>query len=81
MEFIVTRTSIHDNTRPCWEATSKAISVDWLGQKIEKNVWVVEFNNLQELIEFKNKYGSVVIDNYVFDSNLMHIEIYDSYRE
>lgn len=87
MEFIVRRTSIWNNARPCYEAVPKTISYKYMGEAREENVWVVEFSNLKELMKFRNKYGSVIIgrreygvrDNelVVYDS----IEIYDGYRE
>lgn len=81
MEFIVTRTSLWNNERPCWEATPKTITINKYGSEVKQNVWVVNFSNLNELMKFKKKYGQLVINSYLFDDSLMAIEIYDSYRE
>lgn len=45
------------------------------------DVWSVEFNTLEELIEFCDKYGSVVIEDYMWNKAYREIEIYDDYRE
>jgi hypothetical protein len=44
-------------------------------------VWSVEINNLDELMEFCNKYGDVVIKNCMWNKTYKEIEIYDDYRE
>jgi hypothetical protein len=46
-----------------------------------KTRWVVEFNTLEELIAFKEKYGDLVLRHDCLDSELPVVEIYDSYRE
>ena len=81
MEFIVTRTSIHNNERPCWEATPKTITVNIYGVEKQMNVWVVNFSNLKELAKFEKKYGQFIIGRYIWDDSLISIEIYDRYRE
>lgn len=45
------------------------------------NVWSVEFNTINELVEFCNKYGDVVIQNCMWNKAYKEIEIYDDYRE
>lgn len=45
------------------------------------DVWSVEINNLDELMEFCNKHGDVVIQNYMWNKAYKEIEIYDDYRE
>lgn len=45
------------------------------------DVWSVEINNLDELMEFCNKYGDVIIQNCMWNKTYKEIEIYDSYRE
>lgn len=45
------------------------------------DVWSVEINTLDELIEFCDKYGSVVIENCTWNKTYKEIEIYDDYRE
>lgn len=45
------------------------------------DVWSVEFNTLDELVEFCNKYGDVVIEDCMWNKAYKEIEIYDDYRE
>lgn len=81
-EFIVERTSNWGgNARPCKEATPKTITVNCYGRESQENVWVVNFVGMKDLLDFKKKYGQVVIKNYIWDDNRSVIEIYDSYRE
>ena len=87
MEFIISRSSKWDNSRPCWEAVPKTISYKWNGETREDTVWIVQFANLKELMRFRNKYGSLIIGRKTFglmDDELITydtIEIYDNYRE
>lgn len=74
MKFIVTRTSNdycgnHDK-KPCDEAIFNG-SYDWL----------IEINSLEELMEFKNKYGNIIIKTIYTDQEYPIIEIYDCDRE
>lgn len=81
-EFIVERTSIFgQNARPCKEATHKTITVNCYGKERQENVWVVNFVGMKDLLDFKKKYGQVIIKSYIWDGNLQVIEIYDDYRE
>lgn len=45
------------------------------------DVWSLELNNLEELVEFVNKYGEIVIGNDWRNKDYKSIEIYDDYRE
>lgn len=45
------------------------------------DVWSVEFNTLDELMEFYDKYGNIVIKNCMWNETYKEIEIYDDYRE
>ena len=45
------------------------------------DVWSVEFNTLEEIIEFCDKYDSVVIEYCIWNKAYKQIEIYDDYRE
>lgn len=44
------------------------------------NGWSVDFETMDDLLKFVNKYGRVVVSNWD-DHNLPMIEIYDDYRE
>lgn len=90
MEFIVTRTSFHslcDRERPCLEATPKTIFYTIWGEHFEEMVWVVNFHDLKDIVNFKKKYGTVIIGsrNYGLlpDERFScdTIEIYDRWRE
>ena len=45
------------------------------------DVWSVELNTLEEIIEFCDKYDSVVIEHCIWNKAYKQIEIYDDYRE
>ncbi len=74
MTFIVKRAS--DLTaRPCEEARRG------FAAKIKslKNAWVVEIDSLEDLVDFKNKYGAIVLDDY--NERYSEILIYDDWIE
>lgn len=76
MKFIVCRTSTLGSMCPCEEAKYDSIVVD----DMTINVWFIEINTIEELTNFVDKYGDIVIA----DSNLgeyKEIEIYDTWRE
>lgn len=66
MEFVVTRTSIWGDKKPCEEAYQ-------VGE-----LWKVNIESLEELIKFKEKYGEIILTD---DYDTPSIEIYDYYRE
>ena len=76
MKFFVHRTSGLQDGKPCEEATEnvakEAVSF-W-------NNWTVEINSLDELIQFVEKYGTVIIDR-SYDGKAFVLEIYDTWRE
>ena len=45
------------------------------------DVWIIEINTLDELINFINKYGPIVIRDYNGNENYKEILIYDDYIE
>lgn len=61
--------------RPCEEARSG------FAAKIKslKNAWVVEIDSLEDLVDFKNRYGPIVLDGY--NERYSEILIYDGYIE
>ena len=73
MKFIVSRTSIwSDEESPCKEAKKETFDDNEID-------WIIEINSLDELIQFSEKYGELIITgNY---KGLKEIEIYDDYRE
>lgn len=50
-------------------------------RKINREVYVIEFNTLEELMSFINKYGNIVIYKHSDDCELNQITIYDSWIE
>lgn len=45
------------------------------------DVWVIEINTLDELIEFCDKYDDIIIDSYFRNKAYKRILIYDDYIE
>jgi len=53
-----------------------------VGEAKEKDdVWVIEINSLDELLQFIRKYGQVVISECPYKEYPYEIEIYDTWRE
>ena len=67
MEFVITRTSLWNNKKPCEEAYQ------------EDDIWKVKIESLENLVKFQEKYGEIIITK-DFNGN-PEIEIYDYYRE
>lgn len=81
MKYIVTRTSIWGDKKPCEEAFEEEVVCTYF-ENGKKVVWMIEINTLEELHEFIDKYGgSVVIEDWYFNNAYKKIEIYDDYRE
>ena len=75
MKFIVSRTSMSSENKPCDEAIRE------YNPQESKEVWVVKIKDLKQLCEFTRKYGdSIVLITYE-GTYLPEIEIYDDYRE
>lgn len=47
----------------------------------DSEAWFVDINSLEELLVFQKKYGSLVIENFYRNSEILSIEICDDYRE
>lgn len=69
MKFQVIRTSQWKSEKPCEEAVKR------------NDIWVIELNTLEDLINFVRKYGDVVIYESMYKEYPYTIEIYDYYRE
>ncbi len=74
MRFLISRTSGNgSNGQPCSEATYQRT------EREDAYDWFVEFNNLNDLLSFCVKHGSVILGP---PHELgWHLEIYDAYRE
>ena len=77
MKFEVSRTSnFHNGDKPCENATILCKN-EW-----EETLWQIEINSLDELCEFINENGSIVLSSRRSSAcDLYEIEIYDDYRE
>lgn len=84
MKFLVCRTSDYRN-QPCDEA----VQVTFISEDTnhEFKYWMVEIDTLEELINFRNRYGAIILEEF-FSWKLTGgpqvdgtIEIYDDYRE
>lgn len=113
MKFLVTRTSLWDDKRPCeraykdkyiivdsrtvddpkklniksdrenWykEGTNHRVENGKIRRDFEEEGWFIDINSLEELIEFKNEVGAIIIQRHWQNEELFEIEIYDYYRE
>ena len=77
MKFIISRASQWRNEQPCEEAKEEEFVY---GDIILKR-WVIEINSLDEIMNFKSKYGDIVIRDSGFDDGIQEIVIYDDYLE
>ena len=71
MEFRITRTSQWDDEKP------KEVK----GIYKKDGYWYVKIDTLEELIDFYNQYGDLIIQQDWHNKKEMRIEIYDNYRE
>lgn len=50
-------------------------------REFDDEIWAIKINSLEELLELKEKYGDLVIENCFKNKSINSIEIYDYYRE
>lgn len=85
MKFIVHSTSGGWKEKPCEEAVRDSIITEYqVGKEIIRNpkdVWSIEINTLEELIDFFERNGDIIIKDCFWNRSLREIEIYDDYRE
>ena len=74
MIFTVSRTNVSEygDVSPCEEA--RKLRVNDLD-----SVWVIDIENLAQLMEFQSKYGDVIMREGM--TGWYHLEIYDDNRE
>lgn len=71
MIYVVSRTSLCNYTKkPCEESF-----------QTKDEFWSVEINSLEDLMDFVNKHGDIVVSNAGVEVGIHQIEIYDDYRE
>lgn len=76
MKFLVTRTSLYNrwgSNSPCKEAKQEMSE--------DGPIWTIEINTLEELINFRKKYGDIILTISIYPEIDYKIEIYDDYRE
>lgn len=78
MKYIVKRASQWSNEIcPCEEAKQELVTYK---NKKEK-VWMVKINTIKELMDFRNKYGDIIIRSSILYGEYDEILIYDDYIE
>jgi len=84
MKFEVSRTSIvNEDLKPCDEAKKEYFICKRSGSDRLHSLWVVEINSIDDLVDFYEKYGQIIISKsfYECDDVKYEIEIYDEARE
>ena len=71
MEFRIIRSSQFSDEKPR--------NVE--GIYLKDDNWYIKINTLEELIDFYNQYGDLIISENWDNKEEMQIEIYDDYRE
>ena len=74
MTFRIMRTSAKDNEQPCIATYSK---IQRRGAGGDAIYWYKDFKTLEELLQFQDHYGEIIIGQ---DSYGLYLEIYDQYR-
>ena len=78
MNFIVYRTSNHVD-KPCEEAVMTKLQEENQGHADEG--WTVEINSIEDLVNFTDRYGNIIIKSRDSFHPVSSIEIYDDFRE
>lgn len=113
MEFMISRTSMWSDERPCEEAYMKKFKYKdirllktfeeydkkfkekftdkgtnhrvnkwgYIEREFEDKGWFIKIDTLEELLEFTNKYGKIILDKSFLNHDIYSIEIYDFFRE
>jgi hypothetical protein len=68
-----------------WKSKGKNHKIDNDGyitrQEEDRELWSIEINSFDELMQFIKRYESIIIQKYSFNEEDYEIEIYDSWRE
>ena len=84
MEVVITRTSLHNDERPCDQASKpkEPPVLDFFGDEIiDSKAWVIQINSLDDLKKLFSAHGEIIIKNSDYRNMPFEIEIYDDYRE
>lgn len=60
---------------------NKKFKTPHIYREFNHEIWCVKINSLEELLEFKNKYGDLIIKESFCNDSINEIEIYDTWRE
>lgn len=77
MKYIVRRASVWGDVQPCEEANQEYISY----KDGKEKVWMVEIGTIEELMNFQQKYGDIIIGYSIIYEGYPDILIYDDYIE
>lgn len=78
MKYIVRRASQwNDEVKPCEEA--KQENIPYKDRK--EKVWMISIGTLKELMNFKDKYGDIIVQDSIIYKGHNEILIYDDYIE
>ncbi len=78
MKYIAKRASEwSDKIQPCEEAKQETI----IHKDKKVKVWMVRINTIKQLMDFKDKYGDIVIGDSIIYKGYSEILIYDDYIE
>jgi hypothetical protein len=76
--------SHYDSDRETWytEGTNHRVENGFIMRDFNESAWYINFNTLEELIEFKNEVGTeLILSDSIYEKSVSSIEIYDDYRE
>lgn len=76
--------SAYKGQDPAWwysEGTNHRVVNRRIVRDFEDEAWFIELDTLEDLLNFKKKYGPLVIEQCSHNSAITVIEIYDDYRE
>ena len=79
MTFLVDRVSLWGTGCPCEESKQMTLFSDIT--KREKEFWTIQVNSLEELMDFKNKYGDIILQDSIRVKGWSEVLIYDGYIE
>lgn len=77
MKYIVRRASVWGGVKPCEEAKQEYIPY----KDGKEKVWMVEIGTIEELMDFQQKYGDIIIGYSIIYKGYPDILIYDDYIE
>lgn len=82
-ERFVDDPNIYGETKESWlsKGSNHRIENGHIKRDFRETGWFIEINLLEELVEFEDNYGPLVINKSWENPGILEIEIYDTYRE